>query len=172
MIYTAIYNINFSGTINKESSSWLLSELQKADAFNVEQVYIKMNSPGGWLEPSFEIYDFLKTYTPEVTICNTGEVSSSAIIIYLGCKNRCCFRNSIFLIHQLTQVFDKDSRFTLNELKSITNSLEAHVMNYAKILNEMTIPVNNKKLADYLLNGEITLDANMAWKTNICNCNP
>ena len=149
-----------------------MSDLQKAEKLGAKQVYIEMNSPGGWLEPSFEIYNFLKTYAPEVTICNIGEVSSSAIIIYLGCKNRCCLPKSNFLIHQIVQVFDESSRFTLNELKKTTRGLEADITKYSEILDEKTTSLNNKNLSDYLLEGGITLNSNMARETNLCNCDP
>ena len=77
----------------------LLLELKKAAQDEVSEVYIEMSSVGGRFDAAFKAYDFLSSYELPITICNVGEVSSSAIVPFMAVSKRSCRVDSKFLIH-------------------------------------------------------------------------
>ena len=91
--------IRYSGPIDIPNINGLILELKKAAQDKVSEVYIEMSSTGGRFDAAFKAYNFLSSYELPVTICNVGEVSSSAIVPFMAVSKRSCRVDSKFLIH-------------------------------------------------------------------------
>lgn len=91
--------ICYSGPIDIPNINGLILELKKAAQDKVSEVYIEMSSTGGRFDAAFKAYNFLSSYELPVTICNVGEVSSSAIVPFMAVSKRSCRVDSKFLIH-------------------------------------------------------------------------
>lgn len=66
----------------------------KADFFNV---YI--NSPGGYVDTGFEIYDYLKSLGKPINTIGQGMVASIATVIFMAGDKRILRPNTEFMIH-------------------------------------------------------------------------
>ena len=154
--------IRYSGPIDIPNINGLILELQKAAQDKVSEVYIEMSSTGGRFDAAFKAYNFLSSYELPVTICNVGEVSSSAIVPFMAVSKRSCRVDSKF--------FSAKSLETIESLQDKVNELKHYKQLYTEILDSSTSDINGHKLSEYLSCESIWLSSSLAMQVGLCNC--
>lgn len=162
--------IRYSGPIDIPNINGLILELQKAAQDKVSEVYIEMSSVGGRFDAAFKAYDFLSSYELPITICNVGEVSSSAIVPFMAVSKRSCRVDSKFFIHPPAWEFSAKSLETIESLQDKVNELKHYKQLYAEILDSSTSDINGHKLSEYLSCESIWLSSSLAMQVGLCNC--
>ena len=99
---------------------------------------------------------------------NIGEVSSSAILFYLGGTKRSCAPTCKFLIHPLT--YTMNGAFNYYDFKQKIEIIKSDVKNYAEIVNTETNHLNNiYNIDEYLKYNTLALDKDLAYKCGMSN---
>jgi len=110
------------------------------DAINngkASELLIHMSSTGGNLHEGFTLYHFLKSLPVKVTVTNAGSVESSAVIAYLGGRERFVSANARFVFHPWTWDFGAGARY-IPTIKEALHSLEADMARYVLVVEEAT----------------------------------
>lgn len=90
--------INIYGIIDQQTSFFIADALKMAK----EDVYIDIDSPGGFLHEAWKIYDAIRYHDGNVYVNVSGDCMSAAILPLLACKieNRSANKNAEFMIHK------------------------------------------------------------------------
>ena len=133
-----------------------------------DNLMIMFSSSGGDINPSFTMYQFLRTFPIPVTMCNVGAVESMACIIFLGADNRIALPNTHFKLHGFTWTFGP-APVPYSGIFEAYTSLNSAVEQYANIFEERTAgathPVDNVR--DYLRGKALILNHEEAVATGI-----
>lgn len=161
--------IIFHNDITPDTIPHLISDIQKAQLENPNEIHINMSSHGGWFSSAFEVYDFIKKSPIPIHIHNDGFVESSALIIYLATPFRTADVSSTFFIHPPRQRFDKDSVWYIEELEEIVLELKNIRSNYAKLLDDNTSSFEDgSKLSEHLFSVAKTFSAILCSQVGLC----
>ncbi len=127
--------ISFVDPINDETAKKLItlcSELwnqQKPD-----KIIILFSSGGGFINPGISLYNFFKAFPCEIVMHNTGNIDSSAVIIFLAGRQRFASPSSSFLLHGITWNYGNGSIRTREQLEEDLSRLRENENSIAKIL--------------------------------------
>ena len=134
-----------------------------------ESVTIHVNSPGGYLNCGFALYDYIKTSQIPITCVVEGLCASAATLIMLACPVRVMSPNSVYLMHQCSWGCWGENRF-----------MQDHADNAQKAMKKLrTIYLAETKIADgksdkereayiqHLLEHDYELDADECEKLGI-----
>jgi len=77
---------------------------------NKSPITLLLNSPGGSWEDGMAIYDVIKTIKAPVIIVGMGKIYSMASVIIQSAKKRYLMPNSLFMIHDGSEVIVGDSK--------------------------------------------------------------
>ena len=122
--------IILSGEVNKELAEKIVKQLFIMEADSSEKpVYIYIDSPGGYVDSGFAIFDAIRFISCPVYIVGIGLIASAAALILLSVpkENRFGFENSRYLIHQ-----------PLSEMRGVATDVEI----YAKEMENTRLVIN------------------------------
>lgn len=92
----------FCGSIDQGSVQKIFNGLTTAIAQNVKEVHVLFQSLGGGVGDGISLYNFFAALTIDLTLYNVGQVSSAALIAYLGAKKRKTSAYASFMTHRTT----------------------------------------------------------------------
>ena len=111
--------IHIFDEIDQEMASNVIKGVQLMMAKDGEKpIDVYINSFGGCVYSSFAIYDFLRTQTVEIRTHNIGCAMSGGSIIYLAGDVRYAYKNSVFMLHTVSDAIPYAKAF------EITNNAE------------------------------------------------
>ena len=90
----------FCDGINEQSVKRIFNGLTTAMAQKVQRVHLLFQSNGGFVGDGIALYNFFKTLPVDLTIYNVGQVSSVAVVAYLGAKRRKTGAHTMFMVHR------------------------------------------------------------------------
>jgi ATP-dependent protease ClpP protease subunit len=91
----------FVDDINQVNTNRIVAGLTVAMAQGHTRVHVMFQSFGGFVGDGIMLYNLFRTMTSlQVSLYNAGQVSSAAVIAYLGAKRRVATRNSVFMLHR------------------------------------------------------------------------
>lgn len=99
-----LYNIDYSDRqILKKNNHNLMPYGINCDNMHFPPINVFLNSPGGYVYDGFSMYDMVNK-RDNLFVTGMGVVASSALFFMLGFKpeNRCAYKNTSFLIHQVS----------------------------------------------------------------------
>jgi ATP-dependent protease ClpP protease subunit len=128
--------ITFLCDISQNSVNVLIRSVNEIAAKGITSVTINLSSMGGDLSPAFSAYHFLRSANIKLTTYNTGNVESSAVLLYLAADTRIATPHSRFLLHPFHWTFT--GRVFLPNIKEAVASLEFDSRRYSDIFNERT----------------------------------
>jgi ATP-dependent Clp protease, protease subunit len=128
----------FCGTILEVTTQRLVDCLTTAMASNVKRVHILFQSAGGTVGDGVFLYNMFRALPIPVTLYNAGQLSSAAVIAYLGAKGRKTSASGTFMIHRSTN----SSQFaTSSKLQHLAKALVLDDERTEAILrNHVTMP--------------------------------
>jgi ATP-dependent Clp protease protease subunit len=148
--------IKLSGYINKATLDYFKEAFKKAASENVEKITIEINSPGGEIQPSLQIFDLIANFNGKITGIVLPYASSAAAIILQACHERIAFPGSTILHHHYRAPVWLSNKKISSRKKDLFANDERLCRELAKRSN-----LSTKKL-DKLQNLDLSLSANQA----------
>jgi ATP-dependent Clp protease protease subunit len=154
--------------INQSDEEWirnlyniLNASCAKFDSSVVEMPHIQvlLSTYGGDVYDGLSLYDAIKNSNTEVDITCFGKIMSMGIIILLASKNRKAYRNTTFMIHEISSgAIGKlaDLEESVDEAKRLNKVLFDIIEKETKITKKQLEEVYNKK-QDWFLTAEEAL---------------
>jgi ATP-dependent Clp protease protease subunit len=131
----------FCGKIDNESGFSLFESLTMAIEQSVREFHLLFQCDGGEVGVGFSLYSFLHSIPLDVTLYNTGKISSMGVIAYLGSRKRKASPHSSFMIHKVR--CGELSGVPANLLWSIVDAMRIDDIRYeATIRKHTNIPVD------------------------------
>jgi ATP-dependent Clp protease protease subunit len=110
----------FCGAIDQASVQRIFNGLTTASVQNVKEAHVLFQSLGGSVGDGIALYNFFAGLTLDLTLYNVGNVSSAALIAYLGAKKRKTSAFATFMTHRTS---GPAQAFEAARLKAITESV-------------------------------------------------
>lgn len=126
--------ISFTGNVNEENVRAFINEVKKLTEENPEStsLTIYISSPGGNVDISVELFNFLKLLDCKIRTVNISRVNSAAIIIFAAGEERISLPSSSFYVHSITKNLNGD--FTADDLMREAKEMMANTDKIAEIL--------------------------------------
>jgi ATP-dependent protease ClpP protease subunit len=95
-------HLSFCGPIDSHGASRIADALNTAVNKGVDDVYLTMSSPGGYVADGIFLYNHIRALPLDVHMHNVGSVSSIAVVVFLAGRHRNVSQHAAFLIHPTT----------------------------------------------------------------------
>ena len=154
--------------INQDDEVWIRNAYTAMEASGVKfnlssiempHIQVLLSTYGGNVYDGLSLYDAIKNSNTEVDITCFGKIMSMGIIILLASKNRKAYRNTTFMIHELSAgAIGKlaDLEESVDESKRLNKVLFDIIEKETKITKEQLEEIYNKK-QDWFLTAEDAL---------------
>lgn len=96
---TEIY-ATLSGMLDWAATQRILNSFSTASLKGVTKAHVMFQSIGGGIGEGVCLYNFFRTLPIDLTLYNSGSITSIAVVAYLGAKNRKASAHSTFMIHR------------------------------------------------------------------------
>jgi ATP-dependent Clp protease protease subunit len=156
--------------INQEDEEWVrniyramdAAGVKKFDPISIEMPHIQvlLSTYGGSVYDGLSLYDAIKGSKTEVDVTCFGKIMSMGIIIMLATKNRRAYRNTTFMIHEMSSISIgkvADMEDELNETKRLNKILFDIIKNETEITKKKLDEIYEKK-KDWFLTAEEALE--------------
>jgi ATP-dependent Clp protease, protease subunit len=110
----------FADDINAANTSRIVNGITGAMATGNKHAHVMFQSWGGIVGDGVMLYNFFNALTIDLSLYNSGQVASAAVIAYLGAKRRVASKTSIFMLHRSR---NSPQFATASKLKSIVDTL-------------------------------------------------
>jgi ATP-dependent Clp protease protease subunit len=114
-----VYGV-FCGAITQEAAQKIATMVGVASNGGVEHVHLLFQSLGGNVGDGVFLYNLFKSLPFDLTLYNSGQVSSIAAVAYLGAKGRKTSATALFMLHRST---NSPQFATAAKMASIVKSL-------------------------------------------------
>jgi ATP-dependent Clp protease protease subunit len=154
--------------INQEDEAWIrnVNGVMSASGVKINTPSIEMphiqvllSTYGGGVYDGLSLYDAIKNSNTEVDITCFGKIMSMGIIILLASKNRKAYRNTTFMIHEISSdAFGKlaDLEESVDEAKRLNKVLFDIIEKETRITKAQLEEIYNKK-QDWFITAEEAL---------------
>ncbi len=159
---SVVYAI-FCGPIDQASTQRILNGLSNASVQNVKEAHLIFQSLGGSVGEGIALYNFFKALTFDLTVYNIAQVSSAALIAYLGAKKRKVSRYATFMTHRTTA---PATAMEASKLKSVIESVTFDDQRTEAILRQHITMPDDKWAA---LDSDLWLSAEDAVKFGLAD---
>ena len=153
----------FCDNINTESTKKIFNGFTTAMSNKVEKVHLIFQSNGGFVGDGIALYNFFRALTLELTIYNVGQISSIAVVAYLGAKRRKTGAHTMFMMHRTKSPAQPA---TAIQLKGVAKSLAIDDERMVAILSEHVTLLNGKWVDlddhDFYFSGEEAVKTGIA----------
>lgn len=155
--------------INQEDDAWIrnvYSAMESSGAkfspttIEMPHIQILLSTYGGNVYDGLSLYDAIKNSKTDVDITCFGKIMSMGIVILLAAKSRKAYRNTTFMIHELSSgVIGKlaDMEESIDESKRINRVLFDIIEKETKITHSWLKEIYNKK-KDWYFTAEEALE--------------
>lgn len=155
--------------INQEDDAWIRNVYSAMEAsgakfspttIEMPHIQILLSTYGGNVYDGLSLYDAIKNSKTDVDITCFGKIMSMGIVILLSAKTRKAYRNTTFMIHELSSgVIGKlaDMEESIDEGKRINKVLFDIIEKETKITHSWLKEIYNKK-KDWFFTAEEALE--------------
>jgi len=98
----SIVYATYCGPIDQAAVQKIVAGLSRATIENVKEVHVMFQSLGGGVGDGIALYNFFRAFTVDLTLYNVGNISSIALVSYLGAKRRKTNTFATFMTHRTT----------------------------------------------------------------------
>lgn len=92
----------FTGVIDSNGATKICAAFNHAVNNSYDGVYLCMSSLGGYIADGVYLYNHLRSLPLEISVHNTGNISSIAVAVFVAAEKRYCSRHGLFMIHPST----------------------------------------------------------------------
>jgi ATP-dependent Clp protease protease subunit len=155
--------------INQEDDAWIRNVYNAMEAsgakfspttIEMPHIQILLSTYGGNVYDGLSLYDAIKNSKTDVDITCFGKIMSIGIVILLSAKTRKAYRNTTFMIHELTSgVIGKlaDMEESVDEAKRINRVIFDIIEKETKITHSWLKEIYNKR-KDWFFTAEEALE--------------
>lgn len=155
--------------INQEDDAWIRNVYSSMEAsgakfspttIEMPHIQILLSTYGGNVYDGLSLYDAIKNSKTDVDITCFGKIMSMGIVILLSAKTRKAYRNTTFMIHELTSgVIGKlaDMEESIDEAKRINRVIFDIIEKETKITHSWLKEIYNKR-KDWFFTAEEALE--------------
>lgn len=155
--------------VNQEDDAWIRNAYTAMDASGVKfnlssiempHIQILLSTYGGNVYDGLSLYDAIKNSKTDVDITCFGKIMSMGIVVLLSAKTRKAYRNTTFMIHEVTSgVIGKvaDMEDSIDEAKRINKVLFDIIKKETKISPSLLDDIYIKK-KDWFFTAEEALE--------------
>lgn len=155
--------------INQEDDAWIRNVYSAMEAsgakfspttIEMPHIQILLSTYGGSVYDGLSLYDAIKNSKTDVDITCFGKIMSMGIVILLSAKTRKAYRNTTFMIHELTSgVIGKiaDMEESIDEAKRINRVIFDIIEKETKITHSWLKEIYNKR-KDWFFTAEEALE--------------
>jgi ATP-dependent Clp protease protease subunit len=155
--------------INQEDDAWIRNVYSAMEAsgakfspttIEMPHIQILLSTYGGNVYDGLSLYDAIKNSKTDVDITCFGKIMSMGIVILLSAKTRKAYRNTTFMIHELTSgVIGKlaDMEESVDEAKRINRVIFDIIEKETKITHSWLKEIYNKR-KDWFFTAEEALE--------------
>lgn len=129
-------HIFITDEITPDLADYIIKQLLTLDMMSDEPIQLYVNSPGGCVSSGFAIIDVMQKLRSKIITIASGQVASMGTLIAIAGKERKCFNNTIFMLHDLFGGGSDYSQKLKDRMKFLDNyylQLEAHIKNHTKL---------------------------------------
>ena len=145
-----IVKINLTDQVYiQQCSQWAIDNKMSPMPVTITPIQLYLSTYGGGCYDGLALYDVIETSRTPIEVVCTGKIMSMGIIVALGAKVRKGYRNTTFMIHQVSGFSFgtlKDMEETVAEVSRVNSMLFKVIKDKTKInddqLNEV---IKNKK---------------------------
>ena len=145
----------FTGLIDSGGVSRLCGALNLAANNSYDEVYLCLNSLGGYVGEGIYLYNHIRAMPLKVIAHNTGSICSIAVAAFVAASERRCSDHSTFMIHP-TSMVGQNEGMSWERLQGSLNAALADDQRTENILRERT------SLPDELLSARRVRDVYIA----------
>ena len=129
-------------------------------AIEMPHIQVLLSTYGGVVYDGLSLYDAIKNSKTEVDITCFGKIMSMGIVILLAAKNRKAYRNTTFMIHELSGGFIgkiADMEESVDESKRLNNILFDIIEKETNITKSKLIDIYERK-KDWFITADEALE--------------
>jgi len=105
-----------------------------------EEVHLLVNSYGGTTGIGMSFYDAVKSWLrPRLVTIGSGDVDSSAIIVFLSGEKRYLTKNTTLLFHLAGRVFADGKRYSTADMENMLKEDKLKDYQYACVVSDATL---------------------------------
>lgn len=145
--------INFIGKVTMKKTNELTSYIHRQMLAGVEEFVININSGGGDSDAGISAYQYLKQLPITISTYNTGNVQSSAALIYCSGSKRYALPYSFFMLHGSSTSYDEGMSFI--EIEALSKLSKIHRHAFVEIFKTCTSDVNTTQLEKYFSSADL-----------------
>lgn len=155
--------------INQDDETWKRNVYRAMEAsgakFNLTEIemphiQVLLSTYGGIVYDGLSLYDAIKNSKTEVDITCFGKIMSMGIVILLAAKNRKAYRNTTFMIHELSGGFIgkiAEMEESVDESKRLNNILFDIIEKETNITKSKLMDIYERK-KDWFITAEEALE--------------
>jgi len=135
--------------VDEESSIKIIKSLYALDTINNNPISLYLNTPGGHCSDGLAIIDAMRTISSPVVTIITNEVCSMGGHISVAGNKRVCYKNSVWMAHDMYSYIEDYSGKIKDRSKFIEryyNILENNLRKYTKLTNADLSKARNGEL--------------------------
>ncbi len=151
--------VEYLGVVNYATNERVLHSLKSLlKKFPTDSLYLIVTSAGGPSGTAMSFYDTVRyIMRPSLTTIGSGDVDSSAMLLFLTGDRRYVTAHTTALLHRAGRVFENDKRVTSNELAAMMREDLLKDEQYASIVSERTFGRLTPAQVLALMDAETTL---------------
>jgi ATP-dependent protease ClpP protease subunit len=149
----------YFGVINYATNERVLNTLKHLSRkFPTDSLYLLVTSAGGPSGTAMSFYDTVRyVLRPSLTTVGSGDVDSSALLVFLTGERRYITKHTTALLHRAGRVFDNNKRVTSAELAAMAQEDALKDEQYAAIVAERSHGFLTPKKVLSLMDANTTL---------------
>ena len=159
---TQLVYVSFSAEIDVKTTESLIAVMSNLVNLGVQQVYLILNTPGGFVANGLNIYNILRGMPFELTTHNAGNVDSIGNVIFLAGSKRYATPNATFMFHGVGFDITSDQRLEEKKLRELLGGIMSNHRQIGSIIAQHT-NLNAREIARLFREAQ-TKDA--SWAIN------
>ena len=130
--------ITFTGSVDEENVREFIDNIKHLNKEfpDGDLLTVYISSPGGDVDISVELFNFLKLLDCKVRTVNISCVNSAAVVIFAAGDERICQPCSTFYVHSVTKKLNGD--FTAEDLLREAHEMQANTDKISTILSSVS----------------------------------
>ena len=156
-----IVKINLTDqTYVQQCAQWAIENKLSPMTVTLTPIELYLSTYGGGCYDGLALYDVIEASQTPIEVVCTGKIMSMGIIVALGAKVRKSYRNTTFMIHQVSGVSIgtlRDMEETVAEVSRINDMLFKVIKSKTKVTEERLMQVIQQK-QDWFITAEEALE--------------
>ena len=144
----------------QQCAQWAIDNKQSPMAVTLTPIELYLSTYGGGCYDGLALYDVIEASQTPIEVFCTGKIMSMGIIVALGSKVRKGYRNTTFMIHQVSGISFgtlRDMEETVAEVSRINDMLFKVIKSKTKVTEERLNQVIRQK-QDWFITAEEALE--------------